>query len=188
MTVPSQIPPAVPPLARSNFVTVLAWVSIVLAGLVTVITLKPIIYASMKGIYLWTALARPLPDAALVFLPPVAGFIPGRFSHVLVSSGLTLAAAIGLLKRRNWARLLFISLLVLGIIWSIAKVVPQFVILAFWLHPFDYGSPATPVGVDSIMVMMMGFSAVMAIGFAILFGWIIKRLISPDFRREFVAL
>src|SRR6478672_6650334 len=102
--------PAVP---QSSFVTVLAWIFIVLAGFATLISILQNVMISLMF---------PIEEmqAAMVQakhkqdMPVFAEFMFSHFQlfflSFLVVSSVTLVSAIALLKRKNWARVLFIGL------------------------------------------------------------------------------
>jgi hypothetical protein len=106
------------------------------------------------------------------------------FASFLVVSAAMLGAAVGLLKRKNWARILFIFILSLGIIWNIGGMALQFFILQDF--PKQVGAPPEIVSdFKTMRTLIMVFSALLALGFSLLFGWIIKKLASVEIRREF---
>ena len=178
--------------AQSSFVTVLAWIFIVLSGFATFI-------AVLQNIAIHVFF--PIDQFPAVFgnartpqqLPPLAEFL---LRHVrwflagfLLFSSITLGAAIGLLKRKNWARIIFVGLMSLGIAWSIMSVVLQYTLLSSMVPHVPADAPAEfQSHFERMSTIMMAFSSVMAIVFTTLFGWIIKRLISPTVRREFVSV
>jgi len=102
---------------------------------------------------------------------------------LLVVSAATVFSAIGLLRRKNWARLTFIAIMVLGIIWNIGGFCLQISVFS------SVGS--VPAHADeakffqALAAVVMIFSLVLALGFSALFGWIIQRLTSSPIRREF---
>ena len=172
---------------RSTFVTAVAWVFIVLAGFATLI-------AILQNVMI-----------ALMFPPEAIGeaandtnapaFARFMFSHpqvffgaFLAVSAIALVSAIGLLKRRNWARLIFICIMALGIVWNLGGLL--------WMYFMFPSMPQMPANApsdfgdhfDVMWKVMMGFSVVIALAFAGLFGWIIKRLVSLEIKREFLAL
>ena len=109
------------------------------------------------------------------------------FAGFLVLSAVTLISAIGLLKRKNWARLTFVGIMGLGVVWNvIGAVLPFFMFSSFTMPD---GAPAdVREQQELVLKVMMAFSIGMAVAFGALFIWIIKRLGSDDIRREFVAL
>lgn len=127
------MPPPLPlPLTRpgTSFVSVLAWISLPVAGL----------GVAYGAIQLLMGLLMPA-DYQLRMLDPAGGELPALpplmawfYANTallggltLLSSGAFLAAAWGLLKRREWGRRSFIALLALGTLWQWAWVwaVPQ---------------------------------------------------------------
>src|SRR5262249_4970807 len=105
------------------------------------------------------------------------------FAVVLVVTLATLIISIGLLRRHNWARILFICLLVLGILWNVAGLLLQVIFLRSMPLPPQASAQAQ---VETMFIVMEIFSVIIAIGMSVLFLWIIKRLISPTIRDEFV--
>jgi hypothetical protein len=168
---------------RSDFVTVLAWIFIALSGFATMIS-------ALQNLMVW--LVFPLDrmrelqaEAAAQGMPAIPAALFGHielwFGGVLAVSAVTLAAAIGLLRRKNWARLLFIAILALMIAFNLVALPMQWMI-------FD-GIPQVEHpelrGFGTMLLVMQIFSTILAAGFCVLFGWIIKRLLSPAIRREF---
>lgn len=172
---------------RSTFVTVLAWVFIVLAG-----------FACFIGVLQALALVFIMPPAkfwndpgaarGLEQMPPVARF---WMQHIMLFFVLmwtifiaTLAAAIGLLKRRNRARIYFLGLMVFGIAWQWLGIWLQLSMLAN--PPFPEHAPPDFVRTFEGMRWVIGIgSTLMALGLSVLFGWIMRRLWSPAIKAEF---
>jgi len=97
-------------------------------------------------------------------------------------SAITLVASIGLLRRLNWGRLLFIALLVLSIVWQVAGLALQQAIFSMLpAVPPEAGAPP----VEQFLHVMRVAGVVLTLAFAVLFGWIIKRLVSPAVVAEF---
>ena len=95
-------------------------------------------------------------------------------------------SAIGLLKRKNWARLTFIAMLSLGIVWNLAGIVIQQMFMADM--PFDANAPEEFRRQFAVMKTFMTiFSVVFALLFTALFGWIIKKLMTEPIVNEFKA-
>lgn len=172
---------------RSTFVTVVAWIFIAIAGFSTVMG---ILQKVMVNIILGTD-AFPLESAgAEQHIPPVALFMFQNMRWVflafLMASTVTLIAAIGLLLRKNWARRVIIGLLALAIVWNIGGLVVQ--------HLFISSMPSLQADMppdfknvfDVFRIVITAFSVVVALVFSVLFGWIIKRLVSPIIRAEFI--
>lgn len=176
---------------RSGFVTGLAWTFIALAGLSTVIAiLQNIMLALMfpsedlRASMQEAERVQPMPAVFRLMFENFRLF----FVAFLVLSAGTLVAAIGLLKRRNWARLTFIGIMALAVVWNLASLAMPFIMTSL--------IPDVPVHAQSdfhdnfklMWNIMIGFTVVIGLGFAALFAWIIKRLVSDDIRGEFLAL
>ena len=171
---------------RSTFVNAVAWVFIALAGFTTLIA---ILQNIMIGIMAPQGAMRGIENAQEI--PAFAKFM---FSHPQIIFGTFLAvfagtfiSAIGLLKRKNWARLVFIGLMGLGILWNVASAALPFIMFSS-MPPMPAHVPEeTRNNFELIKNVMMVFSILMTILFACLFGWIIKRLISSEIKREFIT-
>ena len=178
------------PVPRSTFVTVLAWIFIVLSAFATLISiLQNVMIALVFPVAEMQAAASQAKDQ-----PGMPWFASWMFEHVqifflcfLLASASSLAASIGLLKRKNWARLLFVTLMALAVAWNIAGVALMF----FFLSSFgDVAAAHQAAGehFDLVFKVMFAFNMVIVVAFVCLFGWIIKRLVSEDIRREFAAV
>lgn len=157
---------------RSTFVSLVAWVFIVLAGLMTLIGA----IQNLMLHWLWPGLAIATPDAL-----PMLGWATGHLGLVL-GGFLALAlgqliAAIGLLRRRDWARRLFIALLGLGIVWNLAG-------LALMIAVTATAEPAGS-GTTALSWTVVGVNLALGLGIIVLLGWLIRRLRSPRIRMEF---
>ena len=182
-------------LPKSTFVTVVAWIFIVLSGLTTFISLLQNVMIGFMPRDLFnsaiqdTTFAHVMPSSTRFMFTHFQLF----FLLFFVLSALMLLSSIGLLRRRNWARLVFIGLLGFGIVYNIAALVLQQSMMSSFTPPFPIDSV---IGADSTFrettqqftQMMAGMRVVMfifAIGFAALFAWIIAKLMSRPIRQEF---
>lgn len=186
-------PPAITS-PRSTFVTVVAWIFIILSGFATVISLlQNLMVRFMPRDMIDSAMQ----DSTFRVMPPAARFM---FSHLqllvlcaLILTALMLAASIGLLQRRNWARLVFIGLLGLGIIYNLAGLVLQQSLMSSMTTQFSLDSASsadstlrsTAQQFDQMMAGIRVVMYVVTIGFVALFGWIIAKLSSRPIREEF---
>src|SRR5437016_10457943 len=107
--------------ARSTFVTVLAWIFIILAGFATVIGILQNIMIAV--VFPVSEMQQAGNQAANAHLP---GYASAIFNHVqlifflfLVIFAATFVIAVGLLKRKNWARVGFIVVMSLGMLWKL---------------------------------------------------------------------
>jgi len=170
-------------------VTVVAWIFIVLTGFTTFISL---LQNAMLAFMPQDLFNQALRDSTFTHaMPSGTRFM---FAHlrlfvflVLIVGAATLISSIGLLRRRNWARLLFIALLGLGIVYSIAALFLQQSMMSSFnaLLPTDSALGRTGQDFRHMMGAMRVVMFVFAIGFAGLFGWIIAKLLSPPIRKEF---
>ena len=173
------------PAERSEFVTVVAWVFIGLSGFMT---LMSVIQYFMFGMMMslgpmqdgMNEVGAHMPAAAFVFR-----HLRLLIGAVALLSLITLVVSIGLLKRWNWARLVFIGLMAVGIIWNVAGTIVQFMVLrAMPTLPPD--APADFRNLfEAMMSSMQIFSVIFGLGFCLLYGWIIVRLMSAKVRGEF---
>lgn len=176
---------------RSSFVTVVAWIYIALTGFGTfILVVQNVLFNTVLPFdqmhEAWTQAQRE------TGLPPAFGWI---FDHIrlfllvfLVVTVIKLVSAIALLKRRNWARIVFIIIFALGIFWNIAGTVLQQFMVS-WMPTIPHVRNA-PKDFELMMTAMMTFirviSAFFAIAFTVLFAWMIKKLVSPEIVAEFV--
>jgi len=176
---------------RSSFVTALAWTFIVLAGFATFIS---VLQALMFYFFFPADTFSQINAKELEEMPATLRFmmrhILGFFVLFWSLSAATFVSAIALLRRKNWARLAFIALMALGIVWNLAGLWLQ----AEMMPPLP-GAPAHDpraqefqAHFETMMTVMKFATAVFAIAVSALFAWIIKRLASPSVKAEFDAL
>jgi len=173
---------------RSTFVTVVAWIFIVLAGFTTAIGI-------LQNIMINTVFPLDQMQHGLAQAkghPPMPAFFAFMFENiraiflaVLILSATTFVSSIGLLRRKNLARVVFICLMVFGIAWNVFSIAIQQYMLSS-MPEFQVNVPAdVRAQADLFSKGILIFSFIMAAGFSILFGWIIKRLLSPSIKGEF---
>lgn len=175
------------PSVRSTFVTVVAWVFIGLAGFASLIAVLQNIMVELVFLPAMHQAATPAP-----VLPGPFGWFSNHFAWFfrafLLLALMTLTAAIGLLLRKNWARRLFIGLLVFAIIYQLFGLAVQ-----WWMADFMHEAMATPPdapkdfeqGMRIMLVAMRVFGALLAVGISTLFAWLIYRLRRPAVLEEF---
>ena len=124
---------------------------------------------------------------------PVPAFVGVMLEHLrlifavfFVLCLVTLVASIGLLKRKNWARVAFIWLMAIGALSNLAgAIVPFFMFSSVPAIPPDAPSEFRE-GFQLMAGIMTGFVAVTGIVFFALFAWVAKRLASNEIKREFL--
>ncbi|MCW5574877.1 MAG: hypothetical protein KIT13_02165 [Burkholderiales bacterium] len=178
------------PALRSGLITGLAWTFIVLAGFATLISLLQNILITlmfpaeeMRAAMREVQKSQPMPAFAEFVLENIRLFL-GLF---FVVCAVTLVSSIGLLMRKNWARLIFVGLMVLGVLWNLMGAALPF--LMFSSFSMLEGAPGDFQESFKVMATIMAvFAFLVAMVFSALFLWIAKRLLSDDVRREFHAL
>jgi len=172
---------------RSGFVTGLAWIFIALSSFATLIGV-------LQNVMVWLLFPDDLmremmsqPQGAPA-MPAVAQWMLENFRLLIATFLLlcvaTLVSAIGLLSRKNWARLTFMGIMGLGIAWNLAGVAIPFLVFP----PLPDDTPGEFLQeFELVMKVMMAVSVVMALALSALFGWIIRKLVSQGIRREFLV-
>jgi len=167
--------------ARSIFVTATAWVFMLLGALASVSALLQNAMLVSGGFDAGGQQVSGLFGMLIAHLPWVV-------NAGLVMSLATLASAIGLLLRLDWARRTFIALLLLAIVANL---------LGLWLQQEVMQSvvdttlsttalPPRAMGVFGGFVTAARVMAVLVtLGACGLLGWIIRRLMSASVRQEF---
>ena len=176
------------PGVRSGFVSTLAWTSIAFAAFGTLIAiLQNVMFATMMPAEDMQAVLREIEqDPAL---PEISKFLFANMRLMLVLflalCVVTLVASIGLLLRRNWARLAFIVLMVLGAVSNVVGAIAPF----FMLSAMGDMAKAMPAEMQGSMGLVMNataaFMALVALIFAALFAWVAKRLMAREVKSEF---
>lgn len=168
--------------SRSRFVTFVAWVFILLAGVAC--AWAAIQYASQSS---WRALAGD--PAALPWLGAgLLRYAPWVFASAIALSLGTFVCAIGLLRRVEWARQLFIGLLVVAIgvdvagLWLQQEIVRQLVDSTLRQAPLPQQAAELFGGMVTAARLLAG--AITVVALAVLVA-IIRRLMSPSVRQEF---
>lgn len=171
--------------ARSLFVTATAWVFILLAGFASVSALlqNALVASLMPGLQqAGQQPAMPLLTGLLI------GYLPWVVGTGLVMSLATLASAIGLLLRLDWARRAFIGVLAVAIcanllgLWLQQEVVQSVVSSTLSSAPI----PPQALGVfGGFVTAARVMGVLMTLGGCALLVWIIRRLMSASVRQEF---
>ncbi len=171
--------------ARSLFVTITAWVFIVLGALATASALiQNAAVASLLPATVVAMPAQPLPLLTGLLL----GYLPWVVGLGLVMSLATLASAIGLLLRLDWARRAFIGLLVVAIVFNLLGLWLQHEVVQSVVQATLTRSPLPPQAADvfgGFVAAARAMAVVMTLAACALLGFIIRRLMSPHVRQEF---
>lgn len=171
---------------RSEFVTVVAWIFIILSGIGILIfgsdglfiTMLP--FGNMMTQHAGQGGVPPISSAFITTL------LRWMFAAIVLLQVWVLASSIGLLLRKNWARISFLVCLVVVLIWNGLGVLASILGLV-GIHSISRLQEAgMPPDFQPTMRGFMVFWLLMTIAFMVLFGWILKRLTSENIRREFV--
>jgi hypothetical protein len=171
--------------ARSLFVTATAWVFIVLG-----------VFASASALVQNAAVAALVPGLHVAGdtqpLPLLTGllisYLPWVVGAGLVISLATLASAIGLLVRLNWARRVFIGVLSVAIVANLAGLWLQQEVLQSVVSSTLNSTPipAQALGVfGGFVTAARVMATIVTLGACTMLGWIIRSLMSPRVRQEF---
>lgn len=171
--------------SRSMFVTLTAWLFMVLACLAAVSALlqNALLASWMPGLQGLGAL-QPLPWLTGLLI----GYLPWVVGAGLAVSLATMASAVGLLLRLDWARRCFIALLGLAIVANLLGLWLQHELVQSVVEATLARSPLPPsaAGVFGGFVTAAQLMAVVVTLLAcMLLGWIMRRLMSPAVRQEF---
>ena len=173
---------------RSTFVTVVAWIFIALSGFGALIgvlqniMVQTIFRSEEFGQAMQTTPGQP-------DLPPFVSFMFENFQWfflvALLANVVMLVISIGLLKRRNWARLCFIGLMILSILWQVAGLAIQATMFSFAHDQFAAAQAQGAPDMTLFFVVMGVVCVVFALAFGALFGWIAWKLASKPIAAEF---
>jgi len=172
---------------RSARVTVIAWFFIVFAACATV-------FLTLQNVLIWKMFPAKELETAMNeardsgILPPAGEFVfrhlPAIMMLLLVASAGTLVTAIGLHMRWNWARLVFIGIMVAGIVANVCGLLFQYGAMTSMEHargvPADVRSQ-----VESVANLTVIVSAATTVLFSALCVGVILFLNSARIRREF---
>ena len=103
-------------------------------------------------------------------------------------TALTLVSSIGLLRRKNWARLIVVDIFGLGVIWNLGGIWLRWQMFSSTQFLLAEGPAEFTRQIEMMIVAMRVGTTIFAIAVAALLAWLIKRLVSLPIRREFGAL
>jgi hypothetical protein len=168
--------------ARSRFVTVTAWVFIVLAALASG-------WALLQQASVVSLATAPVPGRATPFVTGLLlAYAPWVVGTGLALSVATLAAAVGLLWRLEGARRAFIGLLVLAAVANLLGLWIQHEVVESLVQSTLQRAPLPPHAADvfgGFVTAARVLAGVLTLGACALLMWIIRRLMSPAVRQEF---
>ena len=169
---------------RSSMVTVTGWLFAVLsAGYFLLALTQNLLFSATRMPAFTPENVAQLPPALVWMLAHVRELVLAN----LVLSALSLLASIGLLLRKEWGRLLFIAMMVVGVAWNIAVIVLQFQFASAFEAEVARSSVPGETGFATFFFIMKAMVLLFCSAFGAVFGWIAWRLAQPDIRREFGA-
>jgi hypothetical protein len=176
--------------ARSTSVTVLACLLIALSAFSTVIAVLQNRPDTMTRYS--EAMDRAIQDSTFATAAPSAWvFVFANFRTLallgLAASAAMLVASVGLLRRRNWARVAIVLLFALGIASVVGLLFVQDAMMPDFTAIFAQDSTLRQARDDLAAVSrtMRAFMLVLVLGVVGLCGWSIAKLLSPAVRAEF---
>lgn len=173
---------------RSTFVSVVAWIFIVLSGFgVFISILQNILFGfmlSQEGFK--DAMEQPQQQG----MPEIAQFMFENFQLFLIIMLLLItllfASSIGLLLRKNWARHIFIGYMFFSAVYMVAGTFLYFGMMNDMMQDFG-GQNAPPDSFMDLFNAMRYTMMVFNIAMGLVFGWIGWKLMRPAIREEFAV-
>lgn len=163
---------------RSTFVTVIGWIFIV--------------FSSLFLLEAFTFLVMPVDQIARLAQPAQA-LKPGDTLYITVMHGTflilgivsawVLLSSIGLVMRKNWARISFMVILVINLIFCALYLLLGIFAIAF--APSE-PLPGQPAGLAGFARGMMVFITVVSVLFGGLYGFILYKLSTTKIKAEFL--
>jgi hypothetical protein len=167
-------------------VTVVAWVFIVISGFAALVCiLQSILIAVMFPHGLMQQVSTQPGTHVREFARLMFNHIQMIFLLLLMVYAATLVTAIGLLKRENWARIVFVGLMGVGVAWNVASILLMYYFLPSTSEMLTTETLALPDQFDVMRNVVFVSGLAVSFGFIVLFGWIAGRLNSGEIRREF---
>lgn len=171
--------------SASTLVTVVGWIFALLALGATLISalqnlMFHFVFPNDRGF--GDPLAQPgvPPEMAAIW-----SAMPWLLAFFLAASVATLVASIGLIRRIEWCRKLFLSLLAIMVLWQLGSIG-----YAFWFVRFTRAQMAeVPAefarAFEASQWMVLSVTVVIALAFLGVFAWLFRRLTRADVRAEF---
>lgn len=123
-------------------------------------------------------------------VPVVVRFIVhyAKFFWVLniVAAGVLTVCSVGLLRRKNWARVAFVGVGVLGIVYALVSLGASALMVPFFRSQM---AGLESMGVGTAMATMatvaLALVVVKSVFVAVFFGWMVRKLTRAEVREEF---
>jgi len=172
---------------KSTFVTVLAWIFIVLSGFgLLILAMDAAVFWMFPFEKLMAQNAALHPNQPQLPAALMAALFRWGMVVMLLLQAWVLASAIGLLLRKNWGRISFIVIMVIGLVFNgLYLLVELMAVIGIHFIGKMAAPPGMPPEFQSFMQVFMIMFMVLTIAMLVLFGWIVKKLVSEDIRKEF---
>jgi len=171
------------PMSATTFVSAIGWIFAIVSGFGFVLGLiQTLLLEFVFDVEAAKQTMRTSPEGMPLLAEWVLHYMPVMALVLLVYSAFVFVSSIGLLKRMGWARRMFITILFI----SIAAVFCG-PVLNFWLAslPEQIG-PVPGAREFSLLMAYSGMiNLLIALALGVAFGWIIKRLMSPEVAAQF---
>lgn len=160
---------------KSIFITVLSWILIVFTGFGVFISIMQNIMVNLMFE------EHNMQSSTNDF----SSFMFANMNIIILLTGLLILfsfiSALGLLKRKEWARKSYIGLFSFGILYFLSTMIFQWF---FTNNIFgNFHSPKTEF--DTMFIIIQIFTIFFTIGMCVLFAWLINRLVSYRIKEEF---
>lgn len=167
---------------RSVFITVVAWIFIVLSGLGILESIILLFVPWQSFLAPGQMQAAQIPyDAQLVGAHAMRAFLV----IWLILTMWVFVSSVGLLLRKNWARISYIVMMALGIGWNAIDLLVGILMIVIFHSAEFLSNPAVPPGTPAAMSAFMTIWIIFAAVFLALFIWILIKLTSEAVAREF---
>jgi hypothetical protein len=153
---------------RSTLVSVLAWLGIVLGALTACSALAEFAF--------WGSLAEAPSDLDPAVQKGLFHWVQGLTLLNLAIAGFMVYTGYALWKRRNWARITYIVLFIIGIVANVIGIAVA------GLFGSLFAQVGTPFGVVFVVIALLSLSVI------VLFAWFIRRLASARVKAEFASI
>ena len=151
--------------SKSSFVTILAWIFIVLTSF------------SVFGSFISIIMSFFIPIAKLS-----GSMNQIKFLVNFIFAAILLISAIGMLKRKEWARISFIYTIWVFIIFAFGNAIYKI------FTPIKFPDSLQIEPTYFMIIFRIVVLIFMVIVVSILFGWVIKKLKSDEVKQEFTAI
>lgn len=168
--------------SRSLFVTLTAWVFLLLGAMAGVSALlrNASLMSDLQGL----SATQPLP----LFTGLLIGYLPWVLGAAVAMSVVTMASAAGLLLRLDWARRCFIALLGIAVAVNLLGLWLQYEVVQSVVELTLARSPLPPAAADvfgGFVTAARVMAVIVTLAACLLLVWIMRRLMSPTVRQEF---